>query len=1036
MLKNKWSDLYGTGVAPAVIDNAGGYRDIVTGAAGAGKPDIDRSMAGELIAVRPGVTADAPLLFSAEKGGSTPETANDSIYVIVFIPDIIGQADPSIKIPLQGLAASSDGGDFLIPGAMLYVVNAPGQGWLIHYRMVNTLADDAGDNQEKIDGAEFLALSAAQAPFDLDTVDVDAINAIVARPTKNGQKNYVAPLGSTGLLFFAPPKAQLKVRGEEMIFTPETLQNQAVFFVPDPDFKDPDDGKPVQIHGVAIQCSGYFRLIVSDQAVKGEPFSAIELDSGHNTGVVGSGRVYPPGGYIFHLDGSEAVGLDMMDRYDLGGDVVLSQPAGYKAMYVELYRTAVPELYMALYSGQDVQIVNLDNNSVAPTNDVGSLQSQELLTTDRLRTILINLLSAASKDPTGEGYAYLPWKYERWYKKEGGAADWNLGSADVAKLNAAVRSKNPVTGRELFAGTFVTAPRTMLAPNLSLYAEQDVALYNGNNDDGTPTVGIKIDSNAPKTKTITVLSGRDTLFGVADIYLKATTPFSFRFTDPQDPDQTIGLKVVRAYDTTEKTTLLLIDGENYSIEDSIFPVGEYIFRSYEKAGFVLSVLAATNLKGKGAIAMPGAGVEITRLRQTSGREYYNAWFETAGVPKIVNSVDSNDQPKTLGGLIQSEPVEIEDLETLESRLNLRIEQLQTFINNTSVWKIEEWIGDADQVRPLPLMPATNTKTADFGYGVTGNAVTPGNPSFQIVDYGLIYRDSNITVGEKLFFVKQTIEPYLSQIYISATQDITLSFQMIGGDPGTHTGVPVAYDANATKGIAVFDPKGNLLSVSDLAKPLPSAKYLIQMGRPVDIIANYTPAKPPKYAFVLNVVDPRSKGTPTPFSVVYGLDGKIKSIVNMNDVTDRRDNLDGMRPVPKPIDEEIAIEKLGTDGKQITVDQLHDDLKSQLDSMERSAGYLDLGTLSGPTSIDWSTGKYNRKITLGGDLTITMPNPPPSPQFLEIMIMNPAGDYKLTGVTAPQKLVKPIGEQSVNQKAPLWIKLFWDGTQYYTDVEDL
>ena len=1037
MLKNKWSDLYGNGVAPVVIDNAGGYRDLITGAAGAGKPDIDRSMAGELIAVRPGLTADAPLLFSDEKGGSTSETANDSIYVIVFIPDIIGQADPSIKIPLQGLAASSDGGDFLIPGAMLYVVNAPGQGWLIHYRMVNTLADDAGDNQEKIDGAEFLALSDTQAPFDLDTVDVDAINAIATRQTKNGQQNYVAPLGNTGLLFFAPPKAQLKVKGEEMIFTPETLNNQAVFFVPDPDFKDPTDGNPVQIHGVAIQCSGYFRLIVPDAAVKGEPFSAIELDSGHNTGVVGSGRVYPPGGYIFHLDGSAPVGIDMMDRYDLGGDVILSQPAGYKAMYVELYRTAVPELYMALYSGQNAQIVNLDNNSVAPATDVGSFQSQELLTTDRLRTILINLMSAASKDPTGEGYAYLPWKYERWYKKEGKAPDWNLGSTDVATLNAAKRSKNLVTGRELFAGTFVTAPRnSLLSPNLSLYAEQDVALFNGSNADGTPTVGIRIETSSPKTKTITVLSGRGTLFGVVDIYLKANTPFSFRFTNQQDPDQTIGLKVVRAYDPTEKNTLLLIDGENYSIEDSIFPVGEYIFRSYESAGFVLSVLSATNLTARGAITMPGAAVEITRLRQTSGRDYYNAWFETAGVPKIVNSVDAKDQPKTLDGFIQSEPAELEDIKALESLLGKKIEELQTAIDSTAIWKIEEWIGYSDPSRPFTIMPATSGKTADLGNGVTANASTAGDSKFQVVDYGLIYRDPDLTTSSKMFYIKQTTLPYLDQVTVSATRSFKLSFAMSDGDPD-HIGVPVAYDADADKGMAVFDAKGNLLTVADLTNPLAAAEYLIQMGRQVNIVINYTPAQPADTAFVFNVKNPRTRGTPLPFSVVYTMDGKIKSIVNMNDVTDRRDDLEGMRRVPKPIDVEIENELLGRDGKPITVDQLHDDLRDQIESMERSAGYWDMGTKSGELAIDWSTDKYNRAITLGGNLKITMLKPPPSPQFLEIMIQNPTGsDYKLTSVIAPQPMAKPIGEQKIDKSAPLWIKLFWDGKQYYTDVEDL
>lgn len=1056
MTQKSWRDLYNTATPPPPGPAGGGYRELTVGKSGA--TDIDRSMAGELIAVHPGDPADTPLKFSAEKGGSTPETANDSVYVIIFIPDLVGQSAPDTKIPLQGIAGDqNDTIDTLTPGAMLYIVNQPGVGWVIHYRMVNApIKDDPGDDQASIDGATFMARSGTQTAFDLDSVDPEKINAITTR-TQKRLPNYVGPLGTTGLDYYAPPGAVMGIRNEEMVFTPDKLGGQPVYFVPDPDYKDPLTGKPVKIHGVAIQCSGYFRLIVPENALLDkEPFSAVELDEGINSGAVGDGRVFPPGGYIWHLDGTAPVGIEMKDSYSVGDGVKLSQPSGYKALYIELYSTAEPDLYIALSHGETYSLLNIDDPLEPPiiTDNPVGYDPQEILTVDRLRTILTNIFSAASKDPTGEGYAYLPWKYERWYRKDQGAPDWDLSTVDVAKLNAATRTTKG--NSNIYAGVFATAPRNgLLSPVLDLYAAADVVLVKRQTDDGKPTVMFSIESQNPKTKTITVLSGQRDFYGVMDVYVSADTTFSFKFTATGDPANTVALKVVRAFDPVQKNTILLVDGKNYSIEDSIFPRGDYIFRPYTLAGFTLSVLGATSLPD--AQPINGAGVEITLLRQSAGRDYYNAWFETAGIPKVVNSVDPKDQPTTLEGLIQSEPAELEDVEELESTFADEIKRLEALIAGSGIWKIETWLGLSDPARPFPIMPPTGANQVDLGNGVSAVVSTVGAKTIEVVDHGLIYRDPDNSVSNKSFSLRQTTAPYLDQVEISTTQRFRLTFSK-PGDPATI----IPYDGK-TIIVASVDYANNgaetVLSVDALTKPLAATAYEIQMSVPVDINVNYRPIGPPtKGGFVLNVRRPAIVGKPVPFSVVWGTDGKIKSIINVNDVTDRRTTLDGMKPAPTLVEEEIknevTIDKDGklistVDGQPITVDQLTGDLRSQMDAWERSAGYQDVGTATtNPIEIDWSQGRYRRLVTLSAPAQINIIKPPPTPQMVEIIVMRGADEKnRITGIQLSDKDGKPITDKNgkpilITVKdadqpqgdAPCNVRLFWDGKSYYKDVD--
>ncbi|MCB0105161.1 MAG: hypothetical protein KDE53_04620, partial [Caldilineaceae bacterium] len=347
------------------------------------------------------------------------------------------------------------------------------------------------------------------------------------------------------------------------------------------------------------------------------------------------------------------------------------------------------------------------------------------------------------------------------------------------------------------------------------------------------------------------------------------------------------------------------------------------------------------------------------------------------------------------------------------------------VNNFSIWKVETWIGYAYTARPFTGTDVAGESKIALGNGITAHSFSRGNENFKIVNGGLAFTDTNRTAGNKTLLLQQTADPYLGQIQVTPSHPFKVSFYK----PNDAGNTQIPYDGSD---IVVVDGTGKTVTVAAAAGTLTPGQYTIRLNIPADIAIDYGQAKaiPAGTQFTIGITGP-STGAPAPFSVVYGLDGKIKSVTNNNDVNDRRSDTSGMRLVPTLIGEEVANEK------GISIDQLTDDLRLQMDSWERSAGYQDLGAKQGTIDIDWSKGKYLRSVTLASDLAITMSNPPPSPQFLEIMVMQAAGNkYELTGITAPQALVKPIGGKDVDPGAPLWIKLFWDGQKYYTDTEDL
>ncbi len=553
-----------------------------------------------------------------------------------------------------------------------------GENGLVEMWADGTIHPVAGEDVD-MGKLEFWSASGGQAAFNITPIvaKIDQINAITTRTTQNGLDNFVTALDPLGLDYFAPLGAKLATKGNELTFTPETMGGGAVYFAPSKDSN-------AAIYGARIQSSAYFRVLLDDPTAQiGKPFTAVELIQGRNTFSTDEGEIYPPGAYIFRLDGTSALGFDMLPKYEAQEGVV-TQPQGFLNFQIEILSTAEPPLYVAWYDneGNLVNAVNTEDPQDVRT-DTNGLEKQELVTSARLRDILSNIFAAAAVDPTGAGRVYLPWKYEEWMKPASTTPAYDLTKAKVDAVNAAPRTTKD--GNPNYAGQLLPRP-VIIMPNLDYYSDPTVKLALNKSSDGKAAIAIGLDKVAPKDLTFSILPEK-TPYGIREIELRSTGWFSVQFNVPNDLDEIVSHRVISARNATTNNDLLLVDGKNY-VMGKIYPEGIYTFRATDTAGVTFTLLAKATIGGVSQDSNIGAFLQITAIKYGVGADYYNVWYENDGaVAKIVNASDPTDQRTSLHGLNLIRPVEPGDLDQLRSLIDQRA---------ISIWKIENYV-DANGV---------------------------------------------------------------------------------------------------------------------------------------------------------------------------------------------------------------------------------------------------------------------------------------------------------------------------------------------------
>lgn len=547
----------------------------------------------------------------------------------------------------------------------------------------------------------FYASPGGQTAYNLSAVNADAINAITTRGSKHGRNDYVIRLGDTPIEYFAPAGAKLKIGGNEIVFTPVSMKGGPVAFEISQDVQD------AAIYGVRVQSGGYFRLRLDDpnNELLGAPFTAIDLIPGVNTINTDAGVVYPPGAYIFSLDGSAGVGFDMQDRYDTetkdaqGNEVYLSQPPGIQTLQIELLQTPEPPIYAVWFDedSQPIRTVNTADPNDVLTDTLG-IFPQNLVTAERLQTILANIFAAAATDPTGEGTVYLPWKVEQWFVPAINKNNYDLRKAAVDAVNTAPRTTKFDIAN--YAGQLIP-PADTKAAGLDCYADKSVqfTLESSPNAEGGKQLRVALAPTNPTDLMFRLLPDRAD-GGMRDITIHATCYFSLVFHPSNQINEELRQKIIDAQEPSGTTTMLLIDGVNMDDANNIYSPGRYVFRPYDPAGVTITLLAQTTIGGQSFTSKPNAFFAFNMIRQTGGDEFYNVWYSNSGPAKIVNDTDPQDMRTDLQGMRQVKPVLMKDIlvslgavskqqKDGDDALSKRIDQLKPL----DIWKIETYLSN-------------------------------------------------------------------------------------------------------------------------------------------------------------------------------------------------------------------------------------------------------------------------------------------------------------------------------------------------------
>jgi hypothetical protein len=789
----------------------------------------------------------------------------------------------------------------------------------------------------------FVAYEGGQMAYKMSSVDVSAINGITTRGPKNGRESYVGVLGDTGIDYYAPRDTAIAIDGDEISYSITSMAGGPVTF-------SRDSAGDYKFNGLRVRCSGYFSLTLDDfEGEINHVFTALDLTPENTASIGDNSRFYPPGAYIFYLDNSATITLDMQQRYVLKVDenkepVYIDQIAGEHRLEIELMETPEPPIYLAWCNDAGEIVKALDpKNPVQevvffdPTKpkkdqpdrvDRDSLKPVDLVTVSGLHVILSSIFASADVDPTGEGTAYLPWKIEQWrLPGKMGKVPFNLEKAQIDAVNAANRtSKN---GIENYAGVLLPmpvikptpqVPEPSQTPSLEVYCEKKVQfellkVKKKATDPVDPTsstsstvayeLRIKLDKNAPEDLMFRLFPATIKDGGFRDISIQATGYFQILFHPPNQKDEQLQKKIVSADDGKTKTTLILVENENMDSTNSIYPPGTYLFRPYDLAGATITLLAKATIGGNVFTSDSGAFLSITSIKPLGGDEYYNVWFNPKGPEKIVNTTDPKDQPITLTGMKQVKPVLDKDIGPL-------FKPVYDSIASSVIWKTEQW-KDAQG------------KSCYVAYLING-----------IVD---AYKDD--------------VE-YTKEIDIVKASDYR--------DPDDPT------DTKPTKIPA------NTLSMAE--KKLTSLGYTrVQSVWKIEQCIDPTKKRDPNNP---------NKSNNSLYYVTYNVAGEMVNIINADDPKDTiqvgdprkpdsslKTPLDlGLRKVPTLIEEELK-------SPDETPENAAADMQNAIDLMERHTGYENLGDKGANFDIDWTDGKLKKMVFLTGtdNITINFKNPP-------------------------------------------------------------
>jgi hypothetical protein len=856
---------------------------------------------------------------------------------------------------------------------------------------------------EKIGRIEYLAASGDQSAVDLSSLTNDVLTAINAQTTRSeraGRTDYVGPLADTGLDFFAPVGVKIATEKSEFVFSADDMVGEddnmdggEVFFAPNPDHQH-----PIKIYGLRVQSGGYFSIGLENAGAMTTdlPFTAVDLVPGKNYAPYGDadeGRertVYPPGSYIFHMDGSSGFGLDMLPFYAVGGSR-FTQSLGNPHIKFEVLDTPEPPLYAALYGidGKLLRIVNTQDGTIR--EDSTGLTTQTLVTDERLRSILMNILGVSAEDPTGEHIGFTPWKFQRWALNGDTRPPISLQNIDTAGLNNANRkTKNDLDtyAGKIFGGT---NPKETAYGYYASY----VALLDKTHTDGSKTFYYNLPS---MTDGSIWLIAEQSMRGLREISLRSTGYFSITaclYNNVHTAAKILPLGG-KGRDLTNGQEIALIEGFN-TLEQRIYPPGEYVFESFDPVGVNITLLRSAQISNVGdpLYSQKDATMEIFRVSESAKATTYNVWWNEEGGLKIVNDDDPNDnQRQTLDGLTETTNVTQMDLNGQISAVNNNL--LTNYLTKLAAADLPPNLSKVDKLRGPVLMPyeikgaipVVPQQTAfpmsdgiliqDGGRG----SFFPGTTKGQILYKGSAETKGGIKIA---FMQTKPIDPATKQpnatfplinyLKVSFSHPWVSELIKMGSDP-----TALGNSSDAVAGQKVYDDAGNIVNMSRTVPGLvnqPGVYEFFLRGEWGILFTVGIGASDSEYIhFEISMT--RKFGADGVFDAIYGRNGRlIRAYCSDVKPPDARYVITGLKPIVPPdpivIDAKLDAGSVNPVQNKVLATEL-DTIKAEIKALAPATGTgQDMSGFAATVMVEQGLAK---KADLGADGKVKPDQLPP------------------------------------------------------------